>query len=335
MSRVAVVFLLAVVCCVGCSGKSETDGVYVVPQYVDIGLLESTEEEVTAEFTIHNETDRDLVILDVFPSCTCTDVQVERKLIPPNGSSRIVAEANVPDVAGLQEYSMTVVTDDPSYPSFELTFSAAVKVSDGQNRDYTIGTFHPGAQVEVSVPAESFSDGQVSAVKVPPGSALRASLSGGGLSPMMLELTGEMPVDVGPFDQNVTLQVSYPEESGIGSGELVVRLRGMVISRWNVPDAIYGGFRSDDEGGLVSVKIDANPANGGPDIDVRDVRVSAESDWISLNQYEVSATGIELQMEIYSDRIPSPGALSNSIELEIEYENDAVERHAATFYLRT
>lgn len=262
-------------------------------------------------------------------------MHVEKKNIPPKESSRIIAEAKLPDTAGLQDYFITVATDDPAFPGFRLTFSAVVKLSEGETRDYTIGTFHPGAHVDLSAYAESFTDGQVSGVDVSPGAALQASLSGGGLSPLMLDLTGTMPVDVGPFEQNLVMHVSYPEESGVGSGNLVIRVTGLVVSRWNVPDSLYGGFCPADEGDLVDVEITANPANGGPSVGVRDVRVTAEADWISLDQYEVSRTGIDLQMQIHRDKLPAPGAISSPVQLEIEYENDSVERHSATFFVHT
>ncbi|CAD7701819.1 unnamed protein product [Ostreobium quekettii] len=81
------------------------------------------------------------------------------------------------------------------------------------------------------------------------------------------------------------------------------------------------------------VMIKANPVTGKQPAVIDDVRVRAESDWLSLNHYDVSDTAIDLHLEIHGARLSERGALSNPLEVEIEYDDGHVERHPAILYV--
>lgn len=111
-------------------------------------------------------------------------------------------------------------------------------------------------------------------------------------------------------------------------------MTGLIVLRWDLPDSIYTGFHSGDDSDVpIHVKIDANPITEKQPAVIDNVRVRAESDWLSLDRCDVSDTAIDLHLQIHGTRLSERGALSNPLEVEIEYKDGDVERHPAILYV--
>lgn len=83
-------------------------------------------EKVSFDFVIQNEGDAELQILEVVPSCGCTVASFD-KTIAPGASGKVHAEVDTTSFLGPIAKSITVLTNDPANPRFQLTIQADVK----------------------------------------------------------------------------------------------------------------------------------------------------------------------------------------------------------------
>lgn len=82
---------------------------------------------VDHDFVFTNTGKSDLIIRKVSSSCGCTVVSPKEKVIKPGGSSTIKAIFNSGTRVGVQNKSITVVTNDPSMPTTILRLTGNVK----------------------------------------------------------------------------------------------------------------------------------------------------------------------------------------------------------------
>jgi len=92
---------------------------------VDMGSV-PVGESVSADFTIRNEGEGMLQILQVNPSCGCTVAQFDKE-IAPGGSGTVHATVDTENMAGPIAKTVTVYTNDQLNPSIQLTIKAEVR----------------------------------------------------------------------------------------------------------------------------------------------------------------------------------------------------------------
>jgi hypothetical protein len=82
--------------------------------------------KVEHDFKFTNTGKSDLEIRNVKSSCGCTASNAGEKIVKPGQSSYIHASFSTDERSGLQNKSITVVTNDPENPTIVLKFSAIV-----------------------------------------------------------------------------------------------------------------------------------------------------------------------------------------------------------------
>ena len=105
--------------------QTGTPGIQVEPAKLDLGELP---EGALAPFTytIRNTGDAPLQILDIKPTCGCTNVEMTEKTIPPGQSANLTGSFNTQARVGRQLKSIILTTNDPSHKTLNLEFTAHV-----------------------------------------------------------------------------------------------------------------------------------------------------------------------------------------------------------------
>ena len=98
----------------------------VVAQPIHDAGVVPTGEDVTHDFVIENQGEAPLEITDVRPACGCTVAQFDR-VIAPGASGKVHAVLDTSTFAGAIAKGVTVLTNDPAQPRFELTIKAQVQ----------------------------------------------------------------------------------------------------------------------------------------------------------------------------------------------------------------
>lgn len=83
-------------------------------------------EKVATDFEIRNEGDAELEIVEVVPACGCTVASFDRR-IAPGASGKVHAELDTASFSGPIAKGITVLTNDPQNPRFQLTLQAEVR----------------------------------------------------------------------------------------------------------------------------------------------------------------------------------------------------------------
>ncbi|WP_165068722.1 DUF1573 domain-containing protein [Paludisphaera rhizosphaerae] len=87
-------------------------------------------KQVTHVFKVSNNLSRQLTILKETHSCSCTNVEIDKKIIPPKSEASVVVRVNVPYNYGTTSVACSVETDHPSQPkqSFEMRFTTYTRL---------------------------------------------------------------------------------------------------------------------------------------------------------------------------------------------------------------
>lgn len=115
-SRIATAFQCSILAIVlaGCGGDSRMPG-----GVFDAGpLFASSTPTLTHLFHVRNTTGRPVHILAENHSCECTTVELEKRELPPGGSTRLAMSARVAPVYTKKDISCTLGTDDVDHPSW-------------------------------------------------------------------------------------------------------------------------------------------------------------------------------------------------------------------------
>ena len=83
-------------------------------------------DPVNADFTIQNEGEGTLQILQVHPACGCTVADFDKE-IAPGGSGTVHATVHTDNMSGPIAKSITVYTNDQSSPRLQLTIKADIR----------------------------------------------------------------------------------------------------------------------------------------------------------------------------------------------------------------
>jgi hypothetical protein len=98
----------------------EQEGVVMIPQRVNIGDVDQIKaEKLTAIFWIHNSSN-DKIRLNVGGvPCVCTKLELESEVLYPNTKGKVIMHIDPVNLSGSQTISALVLTDNPSFPSFQ------------------------------------------------------------------------------------------------------------------------------------------------------------------------------------------------------------------------
>lgn len=101
--------------------------IYVEPPFHDFGTI--PQEIVTHSFSVRNKGDKDLVISNITTSCGCTTAEIDKNSIPPGeeGTLTVTFDPIVHDTKGKTTRTVSLETNDPSYPIKKIKIKAFVK----------------------------------------------------------------------------------------------------------------------------------------------------------------------------------------------------------------
>lgn len=83
-------------------------------------------EEAVAQFKYTNKTDKPIKITNTRTSCGCTVATLKKNDVAPGESGEVTATLKIGGRTGLQTKMITVETDDPANPSYNLVLKADV-----------------------------------------------------------------------------------------------------------------------------------------------------------------------------------------------------------------
>ena len=85
-----------------------------------------TDKEAVAHFKYNNTGDNPIKIVSVHPSCGCTTAALAKDVVEPNESGEITATFHIGNRSGVQEKSISVVTDDQPGKATVLRLKATI-----------------------------------------------------------------------------------------------------------------------------------------------------------------------------------------------------------------
>lgn len=189
---------------------------------IDVGSIPRG-ETIQADFIIKNEGTATLEITSARPSCGCTVADFDR-LIEPGKSGKIHAVVDTVSLLGANGKTVTVTTNDPANPRFQLTIQSDVKpfvfADPGyarytlfvhNDRDQTINQIvysrdFPGLEI-LSI------DSPKPFIKVNKREARpdeRAADSNG--NQWVIEITLSKETPIGPVSENVRVTFNHPKQ---------------------------------------------------------------------------------------------------------------------------
>jgi hypothetical protein len=106
------------------TGTPQDGGPRLVVEAVnDLGEVEN-DGPIDFSFVLKNEGDAPLEILEVKPSCGCTEATLESNTIEPNESTVLTAALDLPTTIGNTSKNISVMSNDPTEPRKILTVKA-------------------------------------------------------------------------------------------------------------------------------------------------------------------------------------------------------------------
>lgn len=319
-------------------GCSEPGGFYVSPEFKDLGVVRASGAPIVAEFEIVNRLADPVRVTNIFPSCQCTTVGISKNPIAAGSVSILKVEAHLSKQTGEQAFSVTMETDNPSFPRKTLSFKVFVATEEEQHRSLTIGSIYPDSRIAVGVPTKAFSQGEVRAISPPDiegqeadnndeTSGVSAVLQRNG-GQHMLFLAGRAPSRVGRFTKMVNLREHFVGTSSAGDGDFELELVWNVIPRWRIDHDLYAGFITADVENpkfMVVASRTAASALNGPDKDIVKIEGNCDPPWVRLQRYECKGDRIELEFGIDRKFIAESGPHQSKLDLAISYDDGTAE----------
>ncbi|AKJ64886.1 DUF1573 domain-containing protein [Kiritimatiella glycovorans] len=183
----------------------------------------SDAEVLTHSFVLRNTGDQTLVIKEVQADCGCTRARVGSREIPPEGSTDLEVRFNPSGRSGEQHKQVTVISNDPEQPRFEVTIEGFVQPPIWVNPEQLWLPLSDGDEVARRITLEFDRDTAVG----------EASTSVGFLDLNVLELkrsriyvvevTAAPPYPEGRIDGAIRIDVDHPDRSRI-----VIPVKGYV-----------------------------------------------------------------------------------------------------------
>lgn len=321
---------------IGIGGCSQPHALYVTPQHKDLGVIDKDSHVAVAEFEIVNGLDQLVEIKHIYPSCKCTTIELLENPIPAGKSTVLRATADLSKQKGKQDFTVTLLTDNPEFSEFRLSFSALVPVTGDSYRHFSIGSFYPDSAIDVELPTASFSQGLVEPLD-PQGPAdsldIATRLSETSEGGMSLVVKGTAPKTPGAFSRKIRFRESIPDKPALGEGVVELDLMGQVVARWDVKRDIYCGFISlKKDGDIISLLVKSNPSTQSPTKYVSRVSVEFSEDWVSLQSHALSSDGIAMELKVHEGNLKHMGAVDSLASFLIEYDDGASEKYPAHLY---
>lgn len=330
------------------SGCSQPSGFHVVPEHKDLGVADVDSRVAIAEFEVFNGLDVPVEVKNMYPSCTCSNVELLENPIPSGKSTKLRVTANLSKRPGKQDLSVVLVTDNSEFPRKLVSFTVLVPATGNSERSLSIGSFYPNSEINIAFPSSSFTQGTVEPVKDindDDSLGITTHFAKDHYGDISLVVKGTAPRAVGPFSKTLTFRESFSEES-LGEALTELKLLGNVVARWNVTPAFYGGFVSlNKDGRIISLPIERNAAipcrhcavhqaaeSGLGSVDVPNVSVTFSEEWISLKTQATSSDKVELKCEIHEDKLKQLGAVQTEMELVFEYGDGYAESYSSNLY---
>lgn len=189
---------------------------------IDVGSIPRG-ESIQADFLIKNEGTATLEITSARPSCGCTVADYDR-LIEPGKSGKIHAVIDTTSMLGASGKTVTVTTNDPANPRFQLTIQSDVKpyvFADPGYARYTLFVHNDRAQtIKQVVYSRDFPGLEILSVESPKSfiqvqkrearSDERVAEVQG--NQWVLEITLAKDTPIGPVSDNVRVAFNHPKQ---------------------------------------------------------------------------------------------------------------------------
>lgn len=319
------------------AGCSTSGALYVVPEHRDLEVPQQDgSDTVVAEFKIVNGLDQPVEVDRILPSCRCTAVELVDNPIMSGESTVLRATANLSGQVGRQKFSVLIVTDSSAFPFKRVSFTAVAPATGNRQRDFSLGVFYPGSEIDLQLPGDSFARGRIRSLQgASDGLRIATYLADGVNGKTMLVVKGTVPNTPGTFCRKVRFRESLPGKPSLGEGTVQVQLTGRVIGRWNVRRDMYCGFVSlHRDAGTVRLslrrRLASMPDKQGKS--VSKILATFSEEWVSLKSYAVSLNEIELGLEIHQEELGRVGAVSSAMKLVINYEDGDAESYSTNLF---
>ncbi len=300
-------------------------GVYVTPQNIDIGEVVDS-KEIVVEFEIVNTSSQVVHILQVFPSCRCTKVELSRNELEPMQKSTLVLSLSPGKQFGKQKFTVAMRTDFPSFPILSVQIEGWFRPKRiEQGIELQVGSFWPGAKVDIVLPIPIGHRGEISIAGVTRRNCTLDVVQTSSLK--NIQIVGNAPEMLGKF----LIDLDLVGKNGDWESASIV-LAGNVISRWQVPPAIYLGF--SESSACRVAKTAVIPRNAvASTVDVASVDVAFDDDWVSL---EASANEHkQLTFKLAGDFTAGVrGTLSTLMRIKIAYADGDREEFAVPVFAK-
>ena len=120
------VLLLLVFCSALSFSQILVPKIYVTPEDFDFGTIEQGKVFIYSYNIVNNGTDT-LKIYDVKPGCGCTAAKPEKNILLPGESTKLKIEFNTEGREGNQEKYVSILSNDPKTPQFQIKFHGIIK----------------------------------------------------------------------------------------------------------------------------------------------------------------------------------------------------------------
>ncbi len=293
------------------------------PQNIDLGVITSS-DTVTREFSIINMTGDKLSLVRVAPSCTCTDASLTKEILAPKEVSILTVSIDPNLLSGKQQFAVTVDTDSVQYPRLHCTLDGWFKPLVLESEIVVgIGRFWPSSEIDLDVPIPMGHHGVIDKIRSECiGCDITTSVRGGN----RLHLTGRVPSTAGEFRINLNVLAS-----GGDWGEASVVLRGVCVSRWKLPTAVYLGFPTAEASTNNVVAFSLSEVSGS--LPIARVDCSTDSEWLKVNLLEQSDFEVKATLEAIPDS-GQVGSLSALLTVEVQFVGGGVDHFSVPVYAR-
>ncbi len=321
---VLLIFLLTLSACDRSPDKYPS-GVYVTPQHVDVGEVTNS-EDIVLEFEIVNTSPQVVHILQVFPSCSCTKVELSRNKLEPMEKSTLKLALSPGKQFGKQKFTVQMRTDFASFPMLAVQIEGWFRPKRiEQGIELQVGNFWPGARVDVALPIPIGQRGEITLANVTRRDCTLDIVKTP--SPKTLQIVGNAPETLGKF----LIDLDLVGTDGDWETASVV-LVGNVISRWQVPPAIYLGFSESSSRRVMKTAV--IPRNAvAVVVDVASVEVAFDDDWVNVQTSSCEHQQLTFDL-VASFPAGGTGALSTLMQIKIAYTDGDREEFTVPVFAR-
>ncbi|MDR2641916.1 MAG: DUF1573 domain-containing protein [Planctomycetaceae bacterium] len=246
-SLVLIIFYLPFM--LGCVSKPViVGGIHVSPNILDLGNV-SEEQPIEGVFKIVNNSGKAVNINNIVLSCGCSDLILNEKTIPANGSveAKLIVEAK--GGCGQDMFEAKIITDNPITPAVKLILIANIiaKHPDGAIL-INLGSFDHGAKIDQTFETLP---GKIKSVVVqdvqydpPTLSPKKFNITAETLEyeKVKLNINGTAPED----DVNFTIIVTLKAEGALWETARI-RFSGNIYQYIHLPFGVYLGFLKNGE----------------------------------------------------------------------------------------